>query len=412
MGIMEHMFDAPQLLARVLVRLDDPGGPPPEDLEALLASLEQITRRVEAAVLSVVAAADRSRRYLADGHRTVTSWQQAVVNCGRATAVARTRSARLAQRAPEVANRLVDGTVGVEQVRALARLSSNRRCAERLFDESEGWIQQLLDYATVMPVANFQLVLNRWEQLADDDGAGRDRAHRRRHVHLSIVGDVAVLKGQFDAATGLVLKEILGAFEQAEFTAEAQGGDISRSAAQRRADALVAVFHQAIGGASNVSVEVNLVVDADNLEHMLRKEPLDPGPGARCDTIDGIAVPPSAIMAAALVGRVRAVVMDRRGVVIALGRRQRLFTGAVRDAARLQGLRCIWPGCGSPFSDIDHMVGWSHGGDTDPRNAAALCGHHNRWKFEHRYSIERVDRGRYVIRRPDGSAVDWTTHRA
>ena len=405
MGNMEHMFDTPELLAHLLARLHDPGGPPPDDLEMLLTGLEQVSRQVEAAVLSVVSAADRTRRFQADGHRTVTAWQQAVVNCGRTTAVARTRSARLAQRAPQVAERLAAGTVGVEQVRALARLSANRRCAERLFDEGEAWIPQLLDYAEAMPLADFRLVLDRWEQLADDDGSGLDQARRRRHVHLSIVGDVAVLKGQFDAATGLVLKEILAMFENAEFATEAQSGDISRSAAQRRADAMVALFHQAVGGSQNVAVQVNLVVDADNLEHMLRREPLNPAPGARCDTIDGIAVSPSTAMSAALAGRVRAVVMDRRGVVVALGRRQRLFTGAVRDAARLQGLHCVWPGCASPFSEIDHLVGWSHGGETDPHNAAALCGYHNRWKFDHRYSIERIDRGRYRVRRPDGSAI-------
>lgn len=404
MGDMEHTFDTAELLAQLLARVHDPGGLPPDDLEGLLTGLELVSRRVEAAMLCVVSAADRMRRFQADGHRNVTSWQQAVVNCARTTAVARTRSARLAQRAPQVAERLAAGAIGVEQVRALARLSANRRCAERLFDEGEAWIPQLLDYAASMPLADFRLVLDRWEQLADDDGSGLDQARRRRHVHLSIVGDVAVLKGQFDAATGLVLKQILAVFENAEFTTQAQSGDISRTAGQRRADAMVALFHQAIGGPQNVSVVVNLVVDADNLDHMLRHEPLNPGPGARCDTVDGIAVSPTAIMSAALAGRVRAVVMDGRGVVIALGRRQRLFTGAVRDAARLQGLACVWPGCGSPFSQIDHVVGWSHGGETDPHNAVALCGHHNRWKFDHRYSIERVERGRYRVRRPDGSA--------
>src|SRR3546814_4886900 len=61
---------------------------------------------------------------------------------------------------------------------------------------------------------------------------------------------------------------------------------------------------------------------------------------------------PADVLAAALVGHVRGVVVDSRGTVIDLGARQRLFTGSARAAALLQallrspgGLGCLWPGC-------------------------------------------------------------------
>ncbi len=387
------------LLAEVLARLEPPEGPPPELLDELLRGLEHVARRVEAAVLSVVGAAQRHQHFAAQGHRTVTSWQVAIVNGSRGVALARTRSARVVQRAPEVGSRLAAGEVGIEQVRALARVAANPRCGDRLFDTDEHWIPQLLHMAAALPLTDFRLVVDRWEQLADTDGTGGERAHRSRHVQLSIVGDTAVLKGRFDAATGVLLKAILDVFEQAEFSS----GHPGRTPAQRRADALVAVFHHAVGGADAVKVTVNLVLDVDNLGRMLAGEPLNPGPSARCDTIDGWAVPPPVLLSAALAGRVRSVVTDRRGVVIQMGRRRRLFTGAVREAARLQGVRCVWPGCGVAFTEVDHMVGWFDGGHTDAHNAAPLCDWHNRWRFEHRYSVRRDDHGRFRIEPPTGS---------
>lgn len=401
---MEHTFadTAPtshgvcDLLAEVLSRLEPPGGPPPEHLDELLRSLEHVARRVEAAVLSVVGAAQRHQHFATRGHRNVTSWQVAVTNGSRGVALARTRSARVVQCAPEVGRRLATGQVGIEQVRALARVAANPRCGDRLFDTDEDWIPQLLDMAAALPLTDFRLVVDRWEQLADTDGTGGERAHRERKVQLSIVGDTAVLKGCFDAATGVLLKAILDVFEQAELAS----GDSGRTAAQRRADALVAVFHHAVGGDEAVKVTVNLVLDADNLDRMLAGEALNPGPSARCETVDGWALPPPVLLSAALAGRVRSVVTDRRGVVIQMGRRRRLFTGAARDAARLQGVRCVWPGCGVAFTEVDHMVGWCDGGRTDAHNAAPLCDWHNRWRFEHRYSVRRDERGRFHIEPP------------
>lgn len=415
---MEHMFDSgvlPEvlhLLPRVLAQLEDPGGitgAGPADLAAMLLELERAHRHLEGAVAQVVREADRSGAWHNDGHRGVTAWQKAVVNCSHSLAQARTRTARLIANAPEVGKRMRAGSVGVDQVRLMARVAANPRCGDRLVDEHQGWIPWLLDQAEQLTMAEFQLVMDRWEQLADTDGAGTDRALRQRSVQLSVVGDIAVLKGSFDAATGVALRAILAVFEQAEFHKDREvcerEGFMPRTASQRRADALVAVFHQSIGGGEHLDVEVNFVVDVNNFERMLKAEPLDPGPNSRCETLDGHVVPPSVIVAAAVVGRVRAVIMDRRGVVVALGRRQRLFTRALRTAIHLQGVRCVWPGCRTSHPQLDHMVGWSDGGGTDPHNMAPLCGWHNRWKFRHGYQVQRLDSGSYRILRADGSIV-------
>lgn len=47
---------------------------------------------------------------------------------------------------------------------------------------------------------------------------------------------------------------------------------------------------------------------------------------------------------AALIGQVRRVVVDSAGVIVNMGRRQRLFTGALRDAILALQPWCMWTG--------------------------------------------------------------------
>lgn len=89
------------------------------------------------------------------------------------------------------------------------------------------------------------------------------------------------------------------------------------------------------------------------------------------------------------------------------GRKQRLFTGAARRAAKLLIRRCGHPGCAVPsrFAQVDHAEEWCHGGTTDQSNAAIECGTHNRLKHRHRWRTEADDRGTRFAVRPDGTMV-------
>ena len=71
-----------------------------------------------------------------------------------------------------------------------------------------------------------------------------------------------------------------------------------------------------------------MIVDQTTLEHHLAKlcgvdvDPLDPATvdDRRCETATGQQIDPADMLAAALVGQVRRVVLDTAGVVIDLGR--------------------------------------------------------------------------------------------
>lgn len=71
----------------------------------------------------------------------------------------------------------------------------------------------------------------------------------------------------------------------------------------------------------------------------------------------------------------------------------------------LQGLRCIWPGCGQHHHlQIDHADPHSAGGATNQDNADLACGHHNRFKH-HGYTTRRAPNGTWHIYRPDGTKI-------
>jgi len=297
--------------------------------------------------------------------------------------------------------------------------------------------------------------------LADEDGAHREAraAHEGRHLHLSRVGDRFVLPGSFGVIQGESLQQVLDAFANAEYLADrddatgARGidgevgdGDLARTPAQRRADALLAICLAAASaprdGGKEIDVCVNIVIDEATFEqqladwaadvvdplHTIRSqrpgwrpfghEPcgniydgVDPDSSVRrmCHTLDGSPVDPVQAVVMALVGHVRRVVLGAKGLIIDLGRKRRCFTGAAREAVLVQAsidgsLRCIWPACGRRHCQIDHATEWSDHGRTEVGNGDPLCQHHNLRKASG-YTARRDDRGRWHTYRPDGSEI-------
>ena len=192
---------------------------------------------------------------------------------------------------------------------------------------------------------------------------------------------------------------------------------MERTDAQRRSDALQAIFGAAAVSGQSPSGDpvVNIVVGYDLFEHHLRRalgerpEPLDPAnPAHRCETADGVVIDPYDMLVAAALGHVRRVVLDSAGVVVDVGRKQRLFTGALRAAVMLISHRCIWPGCYRPASqcEADHVLPFSNAGPTAAHNGGPACGHHNRWKSRG-YRTWRDPNGHWHHYRPNHTEIGW-----
>lgn len=403
----------------------------PARLEAVLAEVEQVRRRVEVVLAEGTALAERAGVHRADRHRGITAWGRATFNWAPAEALRITRNGAALGSLPAVRAMAWAGMLGVAQLSEFGRVFANPRCQDAL-TTAEG---ALGDDARHRPFVEFRDLLQRWEALADADGAHREHtdARTQRHATVGIVGSQVVVLAEGDVETGLELREIFEQFCQAEFaadweaaSADANGRDIcvadlARTDHQRRFDAFAAIFRAAATAPTNGRSPdplVNLVVDLRTAEELLRRAagddvpPVDPDDydQRRCESVDGVPVDPDAMLVALLTGALRRVVVDDAGVVIDLGRRSRLFRGGARDAVRLAERRCLWPGCGlhAGRCQIDHTQPWANTqGSTSPHNGGLACGCHNRHKH-HGYTTRRDPRGVWHTYRPDGTEIGAT----
>jgi hypothetical protein len=406
------------------------------DAYAVVRRLERIIGRVSALGADLFGEIERRGLHKEDGHGTARSMVRFAADLSSAEAGRRAKAARTLGAMPAVRDGLRSGRLGVCQVDRIARVHANPRVREQL----EAVDADLAVVAERHPYDEFDRYLSRWELLADEDGAAdrAERDHRRRNftVHRNLDGSYR-MQGGCGSLQGTVAADIFEAYVQAELEAdwadarvrcgEAAGvDDLARTDAQRRMDAVERIFTDAASSLAERTghqIVTDLVIDEVTFERTAaRVAGHDPGADPRlatwwsdpasaagtacCETLDGRLVDPTEVVAATLVGHIRRVVYGADGVVIDLGRRQRLFTGPSRLAALLGTATCYWPGCAVPVHrcETDHLQPWGAGGSTSPGNGAPACGKHNRFR-NHGFTVRRDDDGRLHVHRPDGSEI-------
>ncbi len=259
-------------------------------------------------------------------------------------------------------------------------------------------------------------------------------AHEHRGAHFGIAGpkgSFAVEWGSVDAARN---REVYDKFCEAEFEADwawtvEQFGDkacpalMPRTAAQRAADAVTAIFQKAAATppGSKQPKPVGVVhvdwhtyqgwmVEAGLFPERFSADPFDdPAPlvsRMRCETGDGVLVDPDHVMRVLLEGYVRFVIHNDQGIPIHWGRQRRLFDGAAKDAVMSLSARCTHPGCTirGNRNQADHITPWSVGGETRPDNGTPRCPRHNRLR-NHGYTVHRDHSGHWHTYRPDGTEI-------
>lgn len=395
-----------------------------------LRDTEDRQRRLEAERAALLIEAERRKVYRVDGHASMWGLLRSMLHWSSGQCRTRMRVARLADRYEDVGELLFDGGLAVDAAEAISRAAANPRCGDQI-DQVLGTLLQL---GTTAEYDDVLLAAQRWEQLADSDGAHVDaeKCHGRRKAGIHIYDGVGTMTATWGAADAVANQAIFDKFCQAEFTADwdetvARYGDkacaalMPRTAAQRRADALTAIFQAAAAtpaDANRPEPVVNLVIDLDTFHEVLvdaglvadgvlrRDAAHGPVTKRHCQTDTGVPVDPLTVLQAAIAGSVRRVVVDRCGQVIEWGRKRRLFSGSARRAVMLQASRCIYPGCRAPLGNCqaDHLQAWADDGQTRPQNGGPVCGRHNRFKSRG-YRIWRDPGGQWHTYRPDGSEI-------
>ncbi|ROQ03872.1 HNH endonuclease [Rathayibacter sp. PhB93] len=87
------------------------------------------------------------------------------------------------------------------------------------------------------------------------------------------------------------------------------------------------------------------------------------------------------------------------GVVVSVGRTQRLPPQRMRLHLQLRDQTCRFPGCTRPAasSEADHTVEWRNGGETCLENLVMLCTSHHHVRHGEQWSYDPVDSGGTIV---------------
>jgi hypothetical protein len=293
------------------------------------------------------------------------------------------------------------GAVGVEQV--------------------QGYEDILLPAAETLDPRRMRIATETTRLSIDPDGvlADANHAHERRWLECDeTYGGVFVLRGQFDAEGGAVLKTAIDALSHGMTRGE------HRSGSARRADALVdmAATQLRCGDHRDVHGQrphLTLSVSADTLRHQTWSTD-----AASDDTLRVVAVPQAAelggvgpihpeIARRIACDAVRTVVtvapapndsswiFGTPAVPLSVGRATRTIPSSIRTALVLRDQGCRFPGCDRPpaWTDGHHIIHWADGGPTEIQNLVSLCRSHHRRVHEEGWRIHIAD-GSAVVEPP------------
>jgi Domain of unknown function (DUF222) len=356
------------------------------ELTQTVIALHRQQARLAAAVTRMTAAADARRVWADDGSRSCGAWLGHRCRLAAGHARAEVWLGRRLRTMPATAGAIAAGDVSVRHAMVLASLAGGRTAEFFARDEA-----LLVDHARTMAWADFARAVEYWRQHADPDGVERDTQHDQtlRRVHLSPgLRGTGILDGMLtplgyatvDAALRRIEQELFDAdwaAARAEHGDAATAGQLARTPAQRRHDALVELAERAVTAPADGKRPQPLISVFVGYETFK---------GRICQLAGGTVVTPGTVASLLDEALIERVVFDGPSRVIDLGRARR-FTGAVRHVLDIRDQRCTHPSCDQPPDRCqgDHIQPWTAGGITTADNGQLRCGYHNRWRWNHSY---------------------------
>lgn len=281
---------------------------------------------------------------------------------------------------PLVAEAYAAGDISTCHVRKLASVY-NARSAEA-FGRDEA---RLVGYAQDLTFLAFSMKLACWALEADPDGCSqksRDAYDRRDAYFVPSFGGDYIGRQQMDPVSGQFVSDEHTRLERILFEAdwaearerlgrEPKIGELRRTSAQRRHDALAEMARRSAGadGCKSPRPLFTVTIGERAFQWM-------------CRLASGEIVSPAALIPFLSDAELEAILFDGQGRAIEVSRR-RSFTGALRRVIEVRDGFCAC-GCGTPAEQcqIDHIQPHSRGGMTCQCNAQPLCRASNRRKSD------------------------------
>jgi len=391
----------------------------------------------------------RLHRFHRDGGATTVSWLRRSCGMTAKAAAYRVHLARRLGELPAMLDSARAGRASFTNVAMVGHLAGNVGV-----EQVQGYEDILLPAAETLDSGRMRIATETIRLSIDPDGvlADANHAHERRWLDCDeIYGGVFVLRGQFDAEGGALLKTAINALSHG--LARGEG----RSGSERRADALVdmAATQLRCGDHRDVHGQrphLTLTVRADTLRTDARSadarstdtlRTVTLGTDARnADAKTGATLRPQtrgtgnentlravAIAQPAELGgvgpihpeiarriacdAVRTVVtvaatrddsswmFGTPAVPLSVGRATRTIPASLRTALVLRDQGCRFPGCDRPpaWTDGHHIIHWADGGPTELANLVSLCRSHHRRVHEEGWRIH-IAHGSAVVEPP------------
>jgi hypothetical protein len=342
-------------------------------------SLHREMARMEAVTTQAVAAFDASGDWAFDGAKSASAWVATRCRLPKGESRRRAHLGRQLIDLPECKKAWSAGEINAAHVGTIAALS--RDTTKEALERDEA---MLVGQAKSLRFGQFTQAIAYWEQHADPDGTeeAAEKRRSRRDVYLTSSFNGTYLgKMTLDEISGAIVSGELARLEKELFEAdwkeatEALGreptvSELSRTSAQRRADALVEMATRSKTAPLNGQRPAPLfsvLVDYETMH------------GRICQLAEGSVVSPGSLLSWLDEAYLERAVF-RPGGRVEVSATTRLFTGATRRAIELRDRECTHPYCDIPAHDcqVDHIIPYAQSGPTTQENGRLRCGFHNR----------------------------------
>jgi hypothetical protein len=356
----------------------DLGALSPAELSAAVLEHQRQFARLEAQAARVTAAWETRKAWQADGAKSGAVWLSIKARIPDGAARRRIRLGKALAAHPIVGAAWMAGDIDGAHVQVLNAACTNRTAG--FFDRDEAL---LVDEATRLTFRKFTRAVDYWLLHADPDGAednaARQHDHRALHLNQSFdgrwFGTITL-----DPLAGTMVSETLEGIEQNLFDIDwgearerlgrdPMAGELRRTPAQRRADALVEMAIRARCVPADGRRPVPLFTILIGWERFQQL----------CQTARGQVIAPGQLVDWLEDSYVERVVFDGPSRVVDLGVHQRLFRGGTERVVKIIGGECDHELCEEPADrcQTDHIEPWSAGGLTTQANGRPLCRFHN-----------------------------------
>jgi len=344
-------------------------------------SLSRSLNRLEAALSRTAAAYESSGDWAETGALNLPSWMATEGHLPLVETRRRVRLGRALRRLPAAAEAWAEGEISSAHVARLVGVLRPRTEEAMARDE-----EMLVEKAKSFRFDHFNRLVAYWEGLADEDGTEDEAEARRsrRDAYLVKTFDGAYLgRMAFDPISGAVVGGEMERLEKLAFEedwAEAKArlghdpveGDLCRTAAQRRADAMVEMAMR------SRTAPADGIRPAPLFTVMVGYETMQ---GRICELANGGGVlSPGQLLPWLDRALIERAVFTPKGRV-EVSARARLFTGATLRALQIRDRDgCTHPYCHAPAwrCQADHVQPYNEGGPTTQENGRMVCGPHNR----------------------------------